>query len=108
MRTHRHLTLAAILLSLVSLPGFAPAESSGQCATPVPSEREALSLGISWHGCLALEAVMPAAERSSAPVADREEEPPGLVDAARRAVKLVQAVLQSFASLLELASRYLF
>ncbi len=71
-------------------------------------ELEAPSLGISWHGSLALEAAMPVAERSSAPAADREEEPPGLVDEARRALKLVQEILRFHASLLALASRYLF
>ena len=108
MRTHKHLALATILLSLLLLPASAPAESSGQRPTPVPSEAEAPSPEIAWHGSLALEAAVPAAERSSAPAADREEEPPGLVDAVRRAVRLAQAVLQSFASLLALASRYLF
>ena len=113
MRTHKHLALAAILLSILLLPGSALAESSTQCPAPGPSDRalawelEAPSLGISWRGSLALEAEMPVAERRAAPAADREEEPPGLVDAARRAVKLVQAVLQSYASLLALASRTL-
>ncbi len=114
MRTHKHLALAAILLSILLLPGSALAESSAQCRAPGPSdltlawELEAPSLGISWRGSLALEAEMPLAERRAAPAADREQEPPGLVDEARRALKLVQEILRFHASLLALASRYLF
>ena len=74
-------------------------------------ELEAPSLGISWQGSLALETTdtaTPVVEHRPAPAVEWEDDGPGLVEQARRAIRFVQAVLQFPAALLAMASRYLF
>jgi hypothetical protein len=108
---------AAVLFSVLVLPAMALAQPSAECPTP-ESPRMALQwdlqapeLGISWHGSLELSGVdttTPAVEAGPAPLLEWEEDGPNLLEAARNAVKLVQAILQFPAGLLALASRHLF
>lgn len=113
MRIWRHYPLAAVLLLILLLPASALAGPAPECRSPesprlaVEWDLEAPWLGISWHSSLALEE-MPVAEPGHAPAVEWDQEEPGLMEAARRALKLVQRILQFHASLLELASRHLF